>query len=117
MHTEPNTSNFPCRAHHYQTLGVSIKSWLGERCMTQFQKRLFSIIVEDELSPLNLAIPRLPNYVVFSDSPSEKKCKFVLTKLGYDLSLQGTRYGYTFVLRQRLPPGWKFLTGVIGRCL
>lgn len=44
-----------------------------------------------------------------------KQCKKVITNLGYDSTKQGKLIG--LILCQCLPAGWKFLTGLIGKCL
>lgn len=59
-----------------------------------------------------LHLPQLDNYY---EAPSEVKCRSILQHLGYDFTLQGNPNKYT--LRQCFRARWKYLTGVIGKCL
>ncbi|KAI3523651.1 hypothetical protein L1887_01932 [Cichorium endivia] len=60
---------------------------------------------------------RPPFSAPFSDLPSEEDAKTIVHLLGYDPGLAGKRDAEKTVLRQCFPAGWRFLTGVIGRCL
>ena len=67
--------------------------------------------------PLSRNALRLPILHEYPEHPDETECKAVLPSIGYDLTLQGSRNGTKFVLRQCLPAGWMLVTGVIGKCL
>ena len=60
---------------------------------------------------------RLPVFQAYPNNPSDDDCKDILPTIGYDLSLQGSRNGSQFFLRQCIPARWKLVTGVIGKCL
>ena len=61
-----------------------------------------------------LRLPVLDQYRPF---PSDERCKGVLNAVNYDPSLEFSRAGKSVVLRQCLPAGYKYLTGVICKCL
>ena len=60
---------------------------------------------------------RLPIRDQYADLPSDASIRRALTAIGYDISKQGNRDASQHVLRQCLSPGWKFLTGALGKCL
>ena len=57
---------------------------------------------------------RLPTFEAYSDLPNDAKCRSLLPQLGYD-ETQGNMP--RLILRQCFPAAWKYLTGVIGKCL
>ncbi|KAL7587603.1 hypothetical protein Lser_V15G38004 [Lactuca serriola] len=60
----------------------------------------------------------LPLYDSYSKTTSKESCKTVRKKLGYNFKLKGLMCDpYRDTLRQCFNVGWKYLTGVIGRCL
>jgi len=58
---------------------------------------------------------RLPVCKEYSPMPDNKQCKTVISTIGYNEDLEGKRNN--IILRQCLSPGWKYITGVIGKCL
>ena len=57
---------------------------------------------------------RLPTFEHYSDLPTAQRLQNLLPLLDYDPT-RGNRPH--LVLRQCFPPAWKYLTGVIGKCL
>ena len=60
---------------------------------------------------------RLPILEQYRSIPTDERCREILNAVEYDPSLELTRTGTNVVLRQCFPAGYKYLTGIICKCL
>ena len=60
---------------------------------------------------------RLPIREEYRSIPKDATCRVALDRVNYDPSLEKKRAGTNVVLRQCFPAGYKYLSGVIGKCL
>ena len=96
-----------CEFYYTCRYDVNSKSIIGTIANSTHTVRITPDIIRSALL--------LPVCKEYSEMPTDEQCNAMNSTIGYNEALEGIHNN--IILRQCLSPGWKYMTGVIGKCL